>query len=108
MKKNKALPLLVVISLTLAASILPLHAQGTAFTYQGQLKEGASPANGSYDLQFSLYDDLTKGYGQVAHVLRKLRKDLEDAADDQVVEKIVLESEGIITQEQAIWTLKRT
>jgi hypothetical protein len=31
------------------------HAQGTAFTYQGQLTAGGSPANGSYDLTFTLY-----------------------------------------------------
>ncbi len=30
-------------------------AQGTAFTYQGRLNSGGSPANGSYDLQFSLF-----------------------------------------------------
>ncbi|HTR43771.1 MAG TPA: hypothetical protein VMH87_19335 [Pseudomonadales bacterium] len=30
-------------------------AQGTAFTYQGQLDAGGTPANGSYDLQFTLY-----------------------------------------------------
>jgi hypothetical protein len=29
-------------------------AQGTAFTYQGQLNSGGSPANGFYDFQFSL------------------------------------------------------
>lgn len=27
----------------------------TAFTYQGRLKDGGSPASGTYDLQFSLY-----------------------------------------------------
>jgi hypothetical protein len=29
---------------------------GTAFTYQGRLNDGGSPANGVYDLTFSLYD----------------------------------------------------
>src|SRR2546421_12319271 len=29
---------------------------GSGFTYQGSLKSGGSPANGSYDFQFSLYD----------------------------------------------------
>jgi hypothetical protein len=32
-----------------------VHAQGTAFTYQGQLNAGGTPANGSYDLEFSLF-----------------------------------------------------
>jgi hypothetical protein len=30
---------------------------GTVFTYQGQLKEGGNPANGTYDFRFALYDD---------------------------------------------------
>lgn len=34
---------------------------GTAFTYQGQLKEADLPANGSYDLSFSLWDATTGG-----------------------------------------------
>ena len=32
------------------------HAQGTAFTYQGRLNDGANPASGIYDLTFALYD----------------------------------------------------
>jgi hypothetical protein len=32
-----------------------LHAQGTAFTYQGRLNDGGAPAGGSYDLTFTLY-----------------------------------------------------
>ncbi|USN99963.1 MAG: hypothetical protein H6810_04685 [Phycisphaeraceae bacterium] len=31
---------------------------GTGFTYQGRLEDGGSPATGSYDLKFTLYDDL--------------------------------------------------
>src|SRR5260221_3297250 len=30
-------------------------AQGTAFTYQGRLNDGANPANGNYDLTFTLF-----------------------------------------------------
>jgi hypothetical protein len=30
-------------------------AQGTAFTYQGRLNDGGTPANGSYDVTFALY-----------------------------------------------------
>jgi hypothetical protein len=37
------------------------HAQSTAFTYQGQLNDGGSPANGNYDLRFQLYDAVTNG-----------------------------------------------
>jgi hypothetical protein len=29
---------------------------GTAFTYQGRLTDGAGPANGTYDLRFTIYD----------------------------------------------------
>ena len=37
------------------------QAQGTAFTYQGRLEDGGGPANGSYDLAFTLYDAETNG-----------------------------------------------
>jgi hypothetical protein len=37
------------------------RAQGTAFSYQGRLNDGANPANGSYDLTFSLYDAESAG-----------------------------------------------
>jgi hypothetical protein len=36
-------------------------AQTTAFTYQGRLNDGAGPANGSYDLTFTLFDAATAG-----------------------------------------------
>ncbi len=37
------------------------QAQTTSFTYQGSLTLGGTLANGSYDLQFKLYDQLTGG-----------------------------------------------
>lgn len=40
---------------TFNSQLSTAHAQGTAFTYQGQLSSGGAPANGSYDLQFTLY-----------------------------------------------------
>ncbi len=43
-------------------------AQGTAFTYQGRLNDGANPANGNYDLRFTLFDALTVG-NQVGSLL---------------------------------------
>ena len=39
-------------------------AQTTGFTYQGRLNDGTGPANGLYDLQFALYDDLNAGTQQ--------------------------------------------
>jgi len=50
-------------------SLLILHtffcfsarAQGTAFTYQGQLYSAGNLANGSYDLKLTLYDAVTNG-----------------------------------------------
>jgi hypothetical protein len=38
-------------------------AQTTAFTYQGKLADNGNPANGSYDLQFKLFDTATVGTG---------------------------------------------
>jgi hypothetical protein len=43
-------------------------AQGTAFTYQGQLTDAAHPANGLYDLQFGLYDAASGGNQQGGYV----------------------------------------
>jgi len=34
---------------------------GTAFTYQGRLTDGGSPANGHYDFKFQLYDAASDG-----------------------------------------------
>lgn len=36
-------------------------AQGNAFSFQGRLNDGTTPANGSYDLQFSLYTAIVGG-----------------------------------------------
>ncbi len=36
-------------------------AQGTGFNFQGRLNDGANPANGSYDLQFRLFNAITGG-----------------------------------------------
>lgn len=38
--------------------------QTTAFSYQGRLTDTSAAANGSYDMQFSLYDSLTGGTQQ--------------------------------------------
>ena len=53
--KNKP----IVFCFTLLAFITGIRsaaAQGTAFTYQGWLNDGASPATGIYDLRFTIYD----------------------------------------------------
>jgi hypothetical protein len=38
-------------------------AQTTAFTYQGRLTDGGTPANGTYDLQFTLYNASSAAIG---------------------------------------------
>jgi hypothetical protein len=42
-------------------SVEPLFAQGTAFTYQGRLNAGGTPASGNYDLTFSLFNTNATG-----------------------------------------------
>ena len=51
------------VALLLATLIYQISAtaQGTAFTYQGRLNEGANPANGSFDLRFAIYDAASNG-----------------------------------------------
>jgi hypothetical protein len=54
--------LLVVLMMSGTASARPLEAAlGTGFTYQGRLTDGGTPANGTYDLDFKLYDALSGG-----------------------------------------------
>lgn len=46
------------LSSVIAAAQAPV---GTAFTYQGRLLTGGAPANGTYDLQFRMYNDAAAG-----------------------------------------------
>ncbi len=41
---------------TLNIQLSTALAQGTAFTYQGRLNDGAAPATGIYDIRFTIYD----------------------------------------------------
>ncbi len=45
----------------LSTTALAAHAQSTAFTYQGELQHSGSPAQGSYDMTFELWDATTGG-----------------------------------------------
>src|SRR2546425_2211832 len=48
--------------LALLAGINQAAAQGTtAFTYQGQLRDGGTNANGTYTMTFKLYDAISGG-----------------------------------------------
>src|SRR5208282_211313 len=49
---------------TLNSQLSTVFAQGTAFTYQGQLTDGTNAATGSYDLTFALFSD-SNGVSQV-------------------------------------------
>ena len=51
-----------------ATGCLPAWSQGTAFTYQGRLNGTGGPANGLYDLQFTIYDANTNG-SQIGNLL---------------------------------------
>ena len=56
--KHIALAVLLLSTLNLQLST---WAQGTGFTYQGRLNDGANPVNGNYDLRFSLWTAVTNG-----------------------------------------------
>src|SRR6266478_3448504 len=53
--------LVLLIALLLSFSSGRALAQTTAFTYQGRLTDGGTPANGNYDLQFTLWDSASGG-----------------------------------------------
>ena len=62
--KTKLTPQFVAAVLLFATLVLPpstVFAQGTAFTYQGQLQNNGSPASGTYNLEFSLFNANTGG-----------------------------------------------
>ena len=50
-----------VIAVILSLSAASALAQTSVFTYQGRLTDGGTPANGTFDMQFKLYDLLTSG-----------------------------------------------
>ena len=56
----KALRVFVVLSL-FGILCISVTAQTTAFTYQGSLKDGANAANGSFQMQFKLFDAVSAG-----------------------------------------------
>src|SRR5207237_232420 len=67
MRKNfsKTCPLVaLLVVLFLLMSAIPALAQSTTFTYQGRLQDTGTPANGSYDLQFTLWNALGGGTQQ--------------------------------------------
>ena len=60
MKTNLALARHAIVLLLLSTINFQLStalAQGTAFTYQGRLNDGAAPASGSYDFRFRVASD---------------------------------------------------
>ena len=50
-----------VFALLASALCVPAVAQNTAFTYQGRLNDNGSPATGSFDLRFVLFDSAAAG-----------------------------------------------
>ena len=61
--KNQIKHVLLALVLLSALNSQPstAHAQGTAFTYQGRLNNNGSPASGTYNLTFSLFNTNTSG-----------------------------------------------
>jgi hypothetical protein len=54
------------LSATLNGQLSTAFAQGTAFTYQGQLQNNGSPASGTYNVSFSLFNNTNMYYGPSA------------------------------------------
>src|SRR5690242_20306391 len=53
--------ILALAALALLLHARSAHAQPSRFTYAGRLNDGNAPANGSYDMQLSLFDALDAG-----------------------------------------------
>lgn len=68
MKRNHAL----LLALTILSVNHRVLAQGTAFTYQGQLQNNGALASGNYDFTFALYNSNNTNSGQVGATLTNL------------------------------------
>jgi hypothetical protein len=64
--------LIILVASSIGAAPIHLAAApiGTTITYQGRFTDGGSPANGTYDFEFKLYDDAAAGT-QVGSTLAK-------------------------------------
>ena len=58
--KTNLTSLISILILVLGSSVI-LFSQTTEFTYQGSLRDGASPASGNYDFEFLLFDAAAGG-----------------------------------------------
>ena len=83
---KKAIQGAVLFGLLTALNLHPstAHAQGTAFTYQGRLNDGANPATGSYDLRFGIYSAAAGGtaYGTLTNAATGITNGLFTVALD--------------------------
>ena len=52
---------MVFLVMVLAVQSSLVQAQTTQFSYQGSLKDGANPANGTYDIEIDVFDAVTGG-----------------------------------------------
>src|ERR1043166_1366732 len=55
-RRMKTLKAILTSTLLFVSALASAFAQGSAFTYQGRLNDGANPANGTYDLRFGIFD----------------------------------------------------
>ncbi|MGP8201172.1 MAG: hypothetical protein ACLQU4_16905 [Limisphaerales bacterium] len=72
MKTSHVLLLALLGLCILPAALSTAEAQGTAFTYQGQLSAGGAPANGGYDFTFALFNTNSTNAGQIGDTLTNL------------------------------------
>ncbi len=61
---RSTIPSIIAATLVVFAFAQNMTAQTTAFNYQGSLKDGGTAANGSFQMQFRLFDSLG-GTGQI-------------------------------------------
>jgi hypothetical protein len=74
-----------------------LDSLGTGFSYQGQLVEAGSPANGEYDFLFELYDSATPNTGVLIGSL-----DIQDQPVSNGLFNVVLNF-GDVFDGSALW-----
>ena len=76
--KHTYISLVLIVGLLCASPLLAQEPMGTAFTYQGQLKQAGTPINGLTDFEFTCWDAVSGGsqIGWAVQIACQMQRDV--------------------------------
>jgi hypothetical protein len=83
--KNHYVPIAYLVIILFVASVSADAQVNTAFNFQGRLNDGSTPANGVYDLRFTLFDAIAGG-SQVGQPFFRFNTNLRDGVLSTVLD----------------------